>query len=155
VVLAFYASEYSYPEHAVHVYSVEQNEAEKERIEKRLTSLGLARYVTIFYAPVSDEGKYGTDVTAIDNELGNKKIDWLIIDGPASDLDGVRHWTLPQLAAFCGPATKWFLDDALRDGELAALKRWIGIPGVSVEGVYMAGKGLAAGTIEGPKAIGR
>jgi len=128
------------------VISVEQRPETRQQAEARLAGAGLAQFVTILHAPVSAEGKYQLDDKAISESLAGRRINWVLVDGPTGP-PGCRVWTLGPIVRYCAPGTRWFLDDAFRDGELQTLETWTRWPAVRVEGIYPCGKGLAAGSI--------
>lgn len=130
------------------VYTLEQDIDIKRLIEKRLLENSLERQVEIFYAPTTDEGKYILDMGAFREKLGDKKADWILIDGPAGPV-GCRFWTLPLLSQFCLSGARWFLDDAFRDGEIEVLRSWQQFPGILVNGIHPLGKGLGTGIVSG------
>jgi hypothetical protein len=134
------------------VISFEQDLPYKEGVEKRLSANGLADHSHIFHTPVSAKGEYQFDLDAVTRQLGPVKADWLLIDGPSGP-EGCRASTLPELSKLCRPGARWFLDDAFRDGEMRVLREWDAIPGVTVEGIYPIGKGLATGTIDTPERV--
>ena len=131
------------------VVSLEQNLGVKKALERRLERCGLQQGVTVLHSPVSKEGEYQLEPNELREHLGSEKVDWVVIDGPAGP-DGCRASTLAFLARFCRPGARWFLDDAFRDGELGALNKWNGLPGIVVDGIYPIGKGLAAGIVSDP-----
>ena len=132
--------------------SVEQDLPYKEEIERRLATSGLQHFVRVLHAPLSADHSYQLDPLTMKAQLGSRKADLLVIDGP-SGRPGCRVWTLPLLAPFCRQGTRWFLDDAFRDGEVSVLRAWAATRGVSVEGIYPIGKGLATGVIEQPEGV--
>ncbi len=134
------------------VFSLEQEAEIKCATEKRLAEYGLSDYVHIFYAPVTEDGKYQLNVEELQKQLGLAKLDWILIDGPAGP-EGCRVWTLPLLAQSCRPGTKWFLHDAFRDGELAVLRAWSEEAGIIVNGIHPFGKGLGSGTVKDPEQV--
>lgn len=129
--------------------SVEQNLWVKKAVETRLQGCGLEQRVSVMHSPVSRGGEYQIDPNQLRAHLGSKKVDWVVIDGPAGP-DGCRASTLPSLAQFCRPGARWFLDDAYRDGELEVLNQWTGLTGVVVDGIYPIGKGLGTGLVTDP-----
>ena len=129
--------------------SVEQNLWVKKAVETRLQDCGLEQRVSVMHSPVSRGGEYQIDPNQLRAHLGSKKVDWVVIDGPAGP-DGCRASTLPSLAQFCRPGARWFLDDAYRDGELEVLNQWTGLTGVVVDGIYPIGKGLGTGLVTDP-----
>jgi predicted O-methyltransferase YrrM len=133
--------------------SVEQNLWVKKAVETRLQGCGLEQRVSVMHSPVSRGGEYQIDPNQLRAHLGSKKVDWLVIDGPAGP-DGCRASTLPSLAQFCRPGARWFLDDAYRDGELEVLNQWTGLTGVVVDGIYPIGKGLGTGIVTDPCNVG-
>jgi len=128
------------------IISIEQSLENKRLIEKRLAAHDLDSYINVIHAPVS-QGKYMIDSDEIWRKLNFRKVDWLIIDGPTG-LAGCRVWTLPMFRDFCGKGAKWFLDDAFRDGELWAIKKWSKRRDITVKGIFPIGKGIATGTLK-------
>jgi hypothetical protein len=138
--------------HRTAVLSLEQDQEVATEIQERLRECRLDDYVHVFFAPLSDEGRYTPDASALSQHLGEQKADWLLIDGPAGP-EGCRQWTIPTLSRFCRPFTKWFLDDAFRDGEIRVLRAWSRSKGIEVQGIYPFGKGLGTGVISKPEAV--
>lgn len=134
------------------VVSLEQSSHVKQETESRLAKEGLSNHIRILHVPVSEQGRYDVEPDQLAFQLAEEKVDWLLIDGPAGP-DGCRVWTLPLLAKLCRPGTRWFLDDAFRDGELNVLREWSRLPGVVVEGIYPIGKGLATGVVKDPQQV--
>jgi hypothetical protein len=133
--------------------SLEQNLWVKKAVETRLQACGLEQHVSVMHSRVSrGRGEYQLDPNTLRAHLGSEKADWVVIDGPAGP-DGCRASTLPSLAQFCRPGTRWFLDDAYRDGELQVLNQWAGLTGVVVDGIYPIGKGLAVGIVSDPEHV--
>ncbi len=130
------------------IISIEQNYDVKTAIEKRLAMVGLQKFVQIIHGPISETGNYQLRDVDMLRCLVGRRADWLLIDGPSGP-DGCRVSTLPLLQRYCKPNAQWFLDDALRDGELAALKAWSDLQGVSIAGIYAVGKGVATGFLLG------
>jgi hypothetical protein len=128
------------------IISLEQNEDIKKAIESRLKRSGLDSVVQILFSPLSQSHEYQLDLDSIQYVLRGRKADWVLIDGPFG-AEGCRVSTLPALVRFCRMSTKWFLDDAFRDGELKALKIWSSCPEIAVEGIYPLGKGLGLNVI--------
>jgi hypothetical protein len=128
--------------------SVEQSESYLTSLRDRLLALGLAHLVRLLHVPVSKNGEYEfPDATNIRAVLDDHWADWIVIDGPFGP-PGCRQTTLPFLAQLARPGARWWLDDALRDGELTiVLRRWLNNSNWSVEGIWPLGKGLATGHI--------
>jgi hypothetical protein len=127
------------------IVSIEQDAAVREKVERRLASLGMGEGVDVLHAPLSAASRYQIDLNAIKTRLLGRAIDWILIDGPAGP-DGCRVSTLPDVLPLCASGARWFLDDALRDGEIGILREWSRRRDLSVEGIYPVGKGLATGT---------
>ena len=132
--------------------SLEQNLWVKQAVETRLQACRLEQHVNVMHSPVSGRGEYQLDPNLLRAHLGSEKADWVVIDGPAGP-DGCRASTLPSLAQFCRPGTRWFLDDAYRDGELDVLNAWNGLGGVVVDGIAPIGKGLGMGIVNDPEQV--
>jgi hypothetical protein len=128
------------------IVSVEQDAGVREKVEQRLAENGMSEGVHVLHAPLSEASRYRIDVDAIRQCLGGHELDWVLIDGPAGP-DGCRVSTLPDVMELCADGARWFLDDALRDGEIGILREWSRLREVTVEGIYPIGKGLATGTV--------
>lgn len=126
--------------------SFEQSEPEKRRVEDRLTREGINDRVHIIHTPVNDKGEYIFNEEQILAALGGKQLECIIIDGPGGP-DKCRENTLPSLMKFAAPDCRWWIDDALRDGEMEFLRTWEQLPGIKVAGIIPVGKGLGAGTV--------
>ena len=149
LVLACYAD---LLDEACTVISLEQDAATRESVQSRLDRAGLDGSVHVLSAPLADPGVYRFDEDRLTEILDARRIDWLLIDGPCGP-PGCRVWTLPSLARWCRPGTRWFLDDGFRDGELQVLGQWRSMDGLTVDGICAVGKGLATGTVDSPKHV--
>jgi hypothetical protein len=148
LILAKYAASHgSGRSDAPTIFSLEQDMQIKKAIESRLAECGLGGHVQILHVPLSESASYEIDANELLKQLGSRKVDWLLIDGPAGP-KGCRKWTLPLLAGFCRSDARWFLDDAFREGELGILREWRHSPGIVVEGIYPIGKGLGTGLVK-------
>jgi predicted O-methyltransferase YrrM len=139
---------------SIHIISLEQSVETKGRVERRLSEAGLGESVCIVAAPLSARSEYQFEAREMANMVAPPGGDWVFVDGPAGP-EGCRTHTLLALAGYCRPGARWFLDDAFRDGELETLRFWSQSPGLSVEGIYPIGKGLATGTIEEPAQVAK
>lgn len=129
------------------VISLEQDKKEKIRVEDLLKKFKLDSFVNILYAPLNSRGGYEFSHQNILQISGNKKGDWLMIDGPCGT-DGSRDQVMYDLLPYMNPGSIWFADDSFRDGELSFLKQWEDRKDIEVTGIYPVGKGLATGKIK-------
>ena len=72
--------------------------------------------------------------------------DFVVIDGPAAQ-DGARFGTLPLIRRYLSSGARFYLDDALRDGEIDIAERWARLPYVQVNVVRLTEKGLLLGEV--------
>lgn len=141
-------------EDSLRVYSVEQDQNHLEKTRKRLIELELDRIVKFIYAPLERQVIEGIQTECYripfpqHESLFNRSPDFIIVDGPAAE-DGARFGTLPLIKPFLKSDAVWYLDDALRDGELITVSQWTKLAYVEVHGVYLCGKGLATGYVYG------
>jgi len=70
--------------------------------------------------------------------------DFLFIDGP-SGRGNARLATLPLLQPHLREECVFFLDDALRDDEIAVAKEWARLERVEIVGVHPVGRGILEG----------
>jgi hypothetical protein len=149
LVLGQYAAGVAMATGPVRVFSLEQDEAIQQRVAQRVRMSGLAEYVQLIHLPVREDGEYVALAERLPVWLGTRRIDFVLIDGPAGPA-GCRRGTLPALARWCRAGARWFLDDAFRDGEFQILRTWAHTPGIRVDGIYPIGKGLATGIVTCP-----
>jgi hypothetical protein len=128
------------------VVSLEQDQGVRQKTMARLESLGLAEGVHILHAPLSQASRYQIDFARVGECLAGRAVEWVLVDGPAGP-EGCRDTTLPDVMSSCGDGARWFLDDALRDGELGILRRWSRLREVEIDGILPIGNGLATGRL--------
>lgn len=152
ICFAWFMHEIHEDEDSLRVYSVEQSQSHLEKTRKRLIELGLDRIVKFIYAPLERQIIEGIQTECYKifspqhEPLFDRSPDFIVIDGPAAE-DGARFGTLPLIKPFLKSGAVWYLDDALRDGELMAISQWTKLTYVKVHGVYLCGKGLATGYV--------
>jgi hypothetical protein len=129
--------------------ALEQNVETKSQVERQLTNVGGGASIQILHSPLSSRSEYQFDRSEMRRLTQPEGADWIFVDGPAGP-DGCRTHTLPVLAQYSRPGAIWFLDDAFRDDELETLRVWSQTRGLTMEGIYPIGKGLATGKIEQP-----
>jgi predicted O-methyltransferase YrrM len=151
ICLARYMYELYQQDDVPRVYSIEQDRDHAQAVTTRLSQLGLGRLVKVIYAPLQGQMIEGIFLRCyqLPAEVGtllSDKVDFIVIDGPAAE-DGARFGTLPLVKSYIKGDAVFFLDDALRDGELQTGWLWSKLPYVDVWGVYLIGKGLLAGLV--------
>ena len=129
------------------IISIEQDATVRDKTHARLESVALSEGVHVLHAPLSAASHYQLNLDDLRNRLDGRPIEWVLIDGPAGP-EGCRVSTLLDIMPLCADGARWFLDDALRDGELDILRKWSRIRDIAVEGIYPVGKGLACGTVD-------
>ena len=70
----------------------------------------------------------------------------VVIDGPAAQ-DGARFGTLRLIRRYLNSGARFYLDDALRDGEIDIAERWARLPYVPVNVVRLTENGLLLGEV--------
>ena len=130
----------------VSIISLEQSSDYLASVRSRLAEAGLDDPVHLLHVPLNAVDQYQLPGEALAGILGKRTLDWIVIDAP-SGRPACRISTLPMLAPYSRTGTRWFLDDASRDGELDILRNWARQPEFGVEGIVPIGKGLATGVI--------
>lgn len=135
--------------------SIEEDMKFVEKTGRLLEKLGVQRCVRIIHAPLREQivdgirttcYQIGDDaVAAISKDSGPNMV---IVDGPTGE-PGVGWGTLPLVQRFVSPGSWFYLDDALRDGELKIAEEWGQLPHLAVEGIVLTGKGLLIGRVRG------
>ncbi len=135
----------------LYVVSIEQDLKYLRSALSLLETLSLRSCVRILHAPLSEQEIEGTRTTCYELPTGmlhdllhGVLPDFVLIDGPAGG-SATRYGTLPLARPFLAPEAWFFLDDALRDGELRVASMWNDLPYVKLLGVRLCGKGLLQG----------
>jgi len=118
-----------------------------------LKDCSLEKNVRLVHCPLRRHVIEGVEITCYDLSDGflqavlkDDRPDFVVIDGPAAE-PGARFGILPLVRQFLRPRAWFFMDDALRDGELRAAQLLSQLPYVRVDGVYLVGKGLLVGQV--------
>lgn len=152
--LARYMQELHGNTNRMYVFSIEQDAKFAQETEHLLQTLHLEKYCRVVYSPLCDQLIEGIRTTCYDlrGDFLNKVLednypDFVVIDGPAGG-PGARFGTLPLVTPFLSSRAWFFLDDALRDGELKVAQLWDRfLPDVRIHGIVLTGKGLLVGQI--------
>lgn len=136
------------------VLSIEQDEEVVSSVSRRLRDEGLERSVRFLVAPLVEQVVWGRktigyEITAasLAELLESARPDFVVIDGPAGE-PGARFPTLPLVIDHVAVGAPFFLDDALRQGELWAAGEWATSKQLKVAGVHLIGRGVATGRLE-------
>jgi predicted O-methyltransferase YrrM len=138
----------------IRVFSIEQDEGTASAVTRDLDREGLRDMVRLVTAPVAPRAVWGRTVDTYqisDEEMGDlldsARPDLVMIDGPAGR-PGARFGTLPSVVDHVMPGALFYLDDALRRGELEVGAAWARSERIKVSGVHLVGRGLLAGRVE-------
>lgn len=114
----------------VRVFSVEQGEDAGAETVARLEKNGLAGLVSMHIAPLKDAvvdvfsgSGYGTTPEELAQFIGDSRPEMVMVDGPFGKY-GARFSTLPLVHALLATDAEIWMDDALRDSELAIARWW-------------------------------
>jgi predicted O-methyltransferase YrrM len=154
LVLALLMGRLHGPDGPAHLFSVEQSGEALERTRRRLHRLRVARRVRLLRASSVPQviGGFRTVCYApapgrLEQFLEGRRADFVLIDGPAGP-HGCRFGVIPLARPVLAPGAVVFLDDALRDSELAAAAWWERLRLLRPDGIHWIGKGLLrAGTV--------
>lgn len=110
-----------------HVYSLEHDPKYAEKSRKLVAEHGLDAWVTIIDAPLCPNseamGANWYSIKSIPDTL--PPVDMLVIDGPPCTTNPLARLPALQLLHFyLSPSASVFLDDANREGEQEAVRRW-------------------------------
>lgn len=150
--LARYMYEFYGNLNRVYVYSIDQEQYYAEKTVQLLEALQLDKYARVVHLPLRwqmieeiETACYDLPFDFLRTVLNDTNPDFVIIDGPSSSDD--RFGTLPLVRPFIRHGARFFLDDALRDGELRVARLWSHLPYVRVYGMRPVEKGLLIGRI--------
>jgi predicted O-methyltransferase YrrM len=135
------------------IYSVEQDEKYIEQVRSTLAKRKLEHLVRFLFAPLTDytidnfDFKcYQLNEQVLRNFLNDTSPSLILIDGPSGQ--GMnRLGTLLQVRPILTDSAHFFLDDALRPGEVAIARQWATYPDISLDGIYLTDRGLLSGHI--------
>jgi predicted O-methyltransferase YrrM len=136
----------------VYVYSIEQSAEVVASTLCRLQALRLEQHVRMFHAPLVLQTIEGVSARCyslprnFESAIADVHPDFVVIDGPAAQ-DGARFGTLPLIRRYLSSGARFYLDDALRDGEIDIAERWARLPYVQVNVVRLTEKGLLLGEV--------
>jgi len=150
VCLARYMTEIRGRADIPHVVSIEQSPEHAAATEQLLSVAGLSGCARVAVRPVTDCAIERQQTRCYDlsesiiSILDGRRADFVVIDGPA-DVEGCRFGTLPLIREYVLSDARFFLDDALRDGELRVAALWDALPYLRIDGIHLVGKGLLSG----------
>lgn len=124
--------------------SLDQDGAEAKKNAERLEVAGLSQYVKVITAHLNKDEFYSVDLNPHLDQVPGRSFDFVFVDGPAGSA-GCRYNTLPIVRAWLAEEVTWVLHDALRDGEIDVIQKWLRMPGFSVDGFFFVGQGMATG----------
>jgi predicted O-methyltransferase YrrM len=128
------------------VISLEQHAPSRRKVQRCLKILG-ASNPTVVATEIRSHGDWAWyDWTPSRDD----RFDLVICDGPPGDTVGGRFGLMPAVAASLAPGAIVLLDDARRESESAALRRWIDEFGMHIEGLE-AGSRFAELRAPGPR----
>ncbi|WP_047547855.1 class I SAM-dependent methyltransferase [Psychroserpens sp. Hel_I_66] len=124
-------------------FSVESNFEWANKINKQLDTLGLAKYVTVIYAPIQSierslalgEQEVWYDTTVLNEHLKMmNEVDLVLIDGPFGGLTpNARFSPIPYIKDRLAKSYSIFLDDVDREDEKHITQEWIDMLNCSVK----------------------
>ncbi len=135
----------------VRVFSVEQGEEAAAQTRARLETLGLNPLVSIHVAPVErvqidafESSGYAVTADQMGVFLGETRPEMVLIDGPFGGY-GARFSTLPVVHPWLAADAEIWMDDALRDSELAIAHWWEVLGYLSAPTLQFTAKGIVRG----------
>ena len=136
---------------AVRVYSVEQGHDAAADTQARLEPLALSGLVSMHIAPVQpctfdvfSAPGYDLSEEEAGRFLGDAQPEMVLVDGPSGPY-GARFSTLPLFHHALAADAEIWMDDALRDSELAIARWWSELGYLSAAELQWTGKGIVRG----------
>jgi hypothetical protein len=138
---------------SAHVFSVDESETYLDRTLRMLDAACLRSCVRLAHRRVRDQVVCGRSTRCY--ELGETFLqtfleqapEVVLIDGPSGG-GTVRLATLPLVLGHVRRPCTFFLDDALRDDEIAVATLWQTLPGIRLHAVHLVGHGVLEGIVE-------
>jgi len=136
---------------APRVFSVEQGEEAGAETQSRLERLGLSDGVKMLIAPVGDTRTdafqsqgYAVGPEEMGQFLDGVQPEMVLIDGPLGGY-GARFSTLPAVHPWLASDAEIWMDDALRDSELAIAYWWAELGYLQAPSLQFTAKGIVRG----------
>jgi len=133
---------------APRVFSVEQGEEAGAETQERLERLGLSDGVKMMIAPVGETQSdafrsqgYAIDPDQMGRFLNGVQPEMVLIDGPLGGY-GARFSTLPAVHPWLAADAEIWMDDALRDSELAIAYWWSELGYLEAPSLQFTAKGI-------------
>jgi hypothetical protein len=137
-----------------YVFSIDESPKFAQETQRLLESLKLSACARVTHAPLREQNVEGIMTSCYDLSdqllrilLGDRKPDFVLIDGPTAHSGASRLATLFLARTHLAPGARFFLDDGLRDQELEVARLWNMHPALKVNGVWIIDKGLLAGSV--------
>jgi hypothetical protein len=132
----------------IRVFSIEQGEDAGAETHARLEANGLTGLVAMHIAPLQDAvvdvfsgSGYGTSPEKLANFIGDSRPEMVMVDGPFGKY-GARFSTLPLVHSLLASDAEIWMDDALRDSELAIARWWNELGYISDPELQWTAKGI-------------
>ena len=109
------------------VTAVDHDDQYAAETQRELSAHGLEAFASVVTAPLANQAMDGTSWMWYDlGNAGGEQIDILVVDGPPRETQSMaRYPALPMLYDRLTDGALIVLDDAFRDDEQEALKRWL------------------------------
>ncbi len=134
------------------VFSVEESETYLEATRRLVDDAGLSACVRLAHRVLRERVICGGPTTCYDldgsflRSFLELEPDVVLIDGPSGG-GAARFGTLPLLIGHLASPCTFFLDDALREGEIRVAGLWRELPQVELSRIHLVGHGLLEGRI--------
>ena len=147
------------PKGRVRVVSLDQDATFAEATRALVKRCGFSTSVVVLAAPLALQTIEGVTSrcyvipASLATTFQDRRADMIVIDGPAAE-DGARFGTLPLARPYVTDHARFYLDDALRDGELGTARDWATLPYVKIDGIRLIDKGVLTGQLVAPRETG-
>lgn len=141
------------------VISIEQDPDHIAGTSELLERQGLAGAAVVLHAPLRPRHSFGANRSAYDlphdavvDALAGRDIEFLLVDGPAAE-EGARVTSLDVVRPYLSRPVPVVLDDALRDGELDAVRHWTEAGWITAPEYQLQEMGLLAAIAQPPATV--
>jgi len=141
-----------YGEDRPRVFSIDENETYLRETDQMLAEVGLRSCARLAHREVREQVIGGNSTACYDldesflSSFLESAPDVILVDGPSGG-GTVRLGTLPLVQDHVRTPCTFFLDDALREEEIAVASLWRRLAAVNLSRVHVVGHGLLEGRI--------